>query len=77
MKTTMQPRILGGINNGEMNEHTLADFEQWANSYAGAFDLTKTPAMQTDNPYAVTETWKAYEAWCDSRTKYMQPPANK
>lgn len=53
-----------------MNEKTLADFEDWANQYKWSFDLSKRPAMKTENPYADSKTWKAYEAWCSSKENY-------
>jgi len=54
-----------------MNENTLKDFEEWSAQWPTAYDLSKTPAMPTENPYATSETWKVYESWCASKNKYQ------
>lgn len=51
-----------------MDEHTLSDFESWAEPFG--YDLQKTPSMRTENPYSASGTWKAYEAWCAAKEKY-------
>lgn len=43
----------------------LEDFETWATEFG--FDLSKTPAMSAENPYAVSETWKLLEAYWKGR----------
>ena len=46
------------------NEKTLKNFESWAVELG--YNLEKTAAMRTENPYATPQTWAAYEAWCAS-----------
>ena len=40
-----------------MNETTLSDFEAWAVRFEG-YDLEKTSAMRTENPYAASSFGK-------------------
>ena len=49
-----------------MNDATLSDFEEWAVQFGDGYDLEKTSAMRTENPYTASSTWKAYESWCAS-----------
>lgn len=55
-----------------MNEQTLRDFEKWARQFDSAYDLSKTAATRTENPYSSSATWKAYEAWCAAKVKYAE-----
>ncbi len=47
---------------GAMSTKTLKIFEDWAGQLG--YDLRKSPAMATENPFDDSGTWKAYEAFC-------------
>jgi len=45
-----------------MNLQKRIAFEAWCKPLG--YDISKVPAMRTENPYVDSGTWKAYEAWC-------------
>lgn len=52
------------IKEGIKNPIKLKLFEDYANQFMSAYDLSKSPCMLNENPYNDSVTWKAYESFC-------------